>query len=61
MPLHEDVIVRLRHIVGAVERQFTIGEVLRAAVRLDEAIASSITHVRAIIAFRHVLIHGYSQ
>ena len=39
---------------SAVERQFQIvGEVLRATLQHNPEVAASITHVRAIIAFRN--------
>jgi len=46
---------------SAVERQFTnIGEALRVAVRADPTLSESITDTTRIIAFRHMLVHGYS-
>jgi uncharacterized protein with HEPN domain len=50
--------LRLR---AAVERLFTIiGEALRAAIRAQSEIADAITDADDIIAFRHVLVHGYA-
>jgi len=46
---------------SAVERQFTnVGEALRVALRADPTLANSISDTAAIIAFRHMLVHGYS-
>jgi len=86
MPLHEEVLKRLWHIVDAgttiskwtrdcsfddyvterklrhaVERLFMIiGEALREALRVDAQLARSITETKDIIAFRHMLVHGYA-
>lgn len=46
---------------AAVEREFTIiGEAMAQLASSDPAIASRITAFRRIIAFRNVLIHGYT-
>jgi uncharacterized protein with HEPN domain len=46
---------------SAVERQFiTIGETLRAAIRAQAEIGGALTDVADIVAFRHVLVHGYA-
>ncbi len=46
---------------AAVEREFTIiGEALSQLARLDEATAARITDSGRIIAFRNVLVHGYT-
>lgn len=51
-----DKILRL-----AVERSFEImGEALRQLSERDEQTASRITDFKRIIAFRNVLVHGYS-
>ena len=47
---------------AAVERQFEIiGEATAQLVKLDESIAARITEYRRIIAFRNILIHGYTD
>jgi uncharacterized protein with HEPN domain len=51
-----DIVLR-----SAVERQFEIiGEAFAQLARLDTALAQKIPHLREIIAFRNVLIHGYA-
>lgn len=46
---------------AAVEREFTIIEeaMTQLAIR-DEALASRISNYRRVIAFRNVLVHGYT-
>jgi len=51
-----DVVLR-----SAVERQFEIvGEALSQLTRVDHALAAKIPELRAIVAFRNILIHGYA-
>ena len=46
---------------SAVERQFIIlGEALGQLERLDPATTARITEYRKVIAFRNILVHGYS-
>jgi uncharacterized protein with HEPN domain len=46
---------------AAVERKFgIIGEALVKLSKADPELASRIPNVRAIIAFRNILIHGYA-
>lgn len=50
-----------RRLRSAVEREFiTIGEALRQAVSLDPTVRSAVSHVREIVGFRNLLVHGYS-
>ena len=47
---------------AAVERQFEIiGEALAQLAKLDEKLAARLSERRRIIAFRNILIHGYTQ
>lgn len=47
---------------AAVERKFEIiGEALNQLAKLDQTIASRITDVPRIVAFRNQLIHGYAS
>ena len=51
-----DIVLR-----SAVERQFEIaGEALRQLAGVDAALAAKIPDLRAIVAFRNILIHGYA-
>jgi uncharacterized protein with HEPN domain len=46
---------------SAVERQFIVtGEALAQLERLDPAVVAPITDYRKVIAFRNILVHGYS-
>jgi uncharacterized protein with HEPN domain len=46
---------------SAVERQFiVIGEALGQLERLDAAVVAPITDYRKVVAFRNILVHGYS-
>jgi uncharacterized protein with HEPN domain len=46
---------------SAVERKFEIiGEALSQIAKLDPALAHRIPDIRAIVAFRNLLIHGYA-
>jgi uncharacterized protein with HEPN domain len=46
----------------AVERLFiTIGEALAQAQKLDPEAIAEIGHVREIISFRNILVHGYAM
>ena len=52
----EDALVR-----AAVERQFEIiGEALNRLSKVDPELAERVPHLRAIVGFRNVLIHGYA-
>lgn len=47
---------------SAVERQLMImGEALYQASKRDESLSASISDVRRIINFRHVIVHGYAS
>ena len=47
---------------AAVEREFEIiGEALGQLAKLDEKLAAGISEHRAIVAFRNILIHGYTE
>lgn len=47
---------------AAVEREFEIvGEALAKLVKTDEKLAAQISEHRRIIAFRNILIHGYTD
>jgi uncharacterized protein with HEPN domain len=47
---------------AAVERQFEIiGEALRQLSQVDPALAGKIPDLRRIIAFRNILVHGYTS
>ena len=46
---------------SAVERQFMIvGEALFQMLKVDPSFEQTITDVRRIINFRHVMVHGYA-
>ncbi len=45
----------------AVEREFiTIGEALAQLQKLEPDVVAHISHVREIIGFRNILVHGYA-
>ena len=47
---------------AAVEREFEIiGEALTQLMKVDPAVAVSISDRRRIVAFRNVLVHGYAD
>ena len=47
---------------AAVEREFEIiGEAMTQLARLDDEIATGISHHRRAISFRNALIHGYDE
>ncbi len=47
---------------SGVERQLSIvGEALSGFRRLEPDEAARITHLRSVVAFRHVLVHDYSD
>jgi uncharacterized protein with HEPN domain len=51
-----------RMIRSAVERQLiTVGEALTVALRRDPSLRDRITQAREIIAFRNMVVHGYSR
>ena len=46
----------------AIERQFiTLGEALNQLARRDPEAANGIAQIHQIIAFRNILVHGYSE
>jgi len=54
---HDNAMLR-----AAVERQFEIiGEAVAQLVKLDEKLAARLSGHRRIIAFRNILIHGYTD
>src|SRR5437868_13402087 len=47
---------------SAVERQLiTIGEALSVALQKDPTLHTKITKAQEIVAFRHMLVHGYAR
>jgi len=47
---------------SAVERQFEIiGEALSQLSKADPALAAQVPHLRQIIAFRNILVHGHPR
>jgi len=50
-----------RWLRSSIEREFIIiGEALRNAIAVDQALATKITDSRSIIGFRNIVVHGYS-
>lgn len=47
---------------SAVERQFEIiGEAMARLAKLDEKVVARVSEHRRIIAFRNILVHGYTE
>jgi uncharacterized protein with HEPN domain len=59
--LDAEAYARSELVSSAVERKFEIiGEALGQLAKLEPALAERIPDLRAIIAFRNLLIHGYA-